>query len=137
LPEVSLVAILDADKEGFLRSETTLIQTMGRAARHIEGKVILYADEITRSMKQAMKEIERRKKIQAEYNQVHKINPQAIKKEIRDWLFAKKAEVASEFGLIRDVKLLQEEMYKAAKNLDFERAAELRDLIKKIKDAKD
>jgi len=137
LPEVSLVAILDADKEGFLRSETTLIQTMGRAARHMEGKVILYADEITKSMKQAMKEIERRKKIQADYNLLHKITPQAIKKEIRDWLFAKKAEVVSEFGLINDVKLLKEEMQKAAKNLDFERAAELRDLIKKIKGAKD
>ena len=137
LPEVSLVAILDADKEGFLRSETTLIQTMGRATRHIEGNVILYADKITKSMASAMQEIERRRKIQADYNRVHKIKPRAIKKEIRDWLFAKKAEVVSEFGLINDVKLLEEEMKIAAKNLDFERAVELRDLIKKIKNAKD
>ena len=80
---------------------------------------------------------ERRKKIQEDYNRMHKIVPQAIKKEIRDWLFAKKAEVVSEFGLINDIKLLREEMQKSAKNLDFERAAELRDLIKKIKSAKD
>ena len=137
LPEVSLVAILDADKEGFLRSETTLIQTMGRAARHIEGKVVLYADKITRSMELAIREIERRKKIQEDYNRIHKIVPRAIKKEIRDWLFAKKAEVVSEFGPINDIKLLRGEMQKSAKNLDFERAAELRDLIKKIKSAKD
>jgi len=137
LPEVSLVTILDADKEGFLRSETTLIQTMGRAARHIEGKVVLYADKITRSMELAIREIERRKKIQEDYNRIHKIVPRAIKKEIRDWLFAKKAEVVSEFGPINDIKLLRGEMQKSAKNLDFERAAELRDLIKKIKSAKD
>ncbi|MFH1714223.1 MAG: excinuclease ABC subunit UvrB [Candidatus Nealsonbacteria bacterium] len=133
LPEVSLVAILDADKEGFLRSETTLIQTMGRTARHQKGKVILYADKMTNSMKMAIKEINRRRKIQSDYNKKHKITPKAIFKEIRKWPFAKKEEIASEFSEIRDKKLLEKEMKTAANNLDFERAAELRDLIKKIK----
>ena len=134
LPEVSLVAILDADKEGFLRSETTLIQTMGRAARHIEGRVILYADKITFSMKKAIDEISRRRKIQERYNKKHKITPRQISKEIRDWPFAsKEKEVASEFWAIHDKKLLEKEMREAAKNLDFERAAEIRDLIKKLK----
>lgn len=133
LPEVSLVAILDADKEGFLRSETTLIQTMGRAARHIKGQVILYADKTTKSMKAAMKEIERRRKIQSEYNKKHNITPRPIVKAIREWAFAKKEEVMAEFWAIQDVKLLEKEMKTAAKSLDFERAAEIRDLIKKIK----
>ncbi len=132
LPEVSLVAILDADKEGFLRSETTLIQTMGRAARHKEGSVILYADKITLSMKKALAEIERRKKIQIKYNKDHKITPTAIKKGIRKWMFSQKEEISSEFSEIRDKKLLEKEMREAAKNLDFERAAEIRDLIKRI-----
>ncbi|MFH1462717.1 MAG: excinuclease ABC subunit UvrB [bacterium] len=133
LPEVSLVAILDADKEGFLRSETTLIQTMGRAARHKAGQVILYADKITKSMKGAIKEVERRRKIQAEYNKKHKITPQPIKKEIRDWPFAKKEQILSEFAVVQDLKLLEKEMKLAAKNLDFERAAQLRDLLKETK----
>ena len=133
LPEVSLVAILDADKEGFLRNETTLIQTMGRAARHIQGRVILYADKETMSMKNAIREINRRRKIQEDYNKKNKITPQAIIKDIRDWGFSKKEDVDSEFGLVHDRKLLEKEMKQAAKNLDFERAAELRDLIKKIK----
>jgi len=134
LPEVSLVAILDADKEGFLRSETTLIQTMGRAARHIEGHVILYADKITTSIKKAIEEIERRRKIQKEYNKKHKITPSPIVKEIREWTFGKKEkDTAWEFSHIQDVKLLEKEMKKAADNLDFERAALLRDLIKKLK----
>jgi len=90
LPEVSLVAILDADKEGFLRNETTLIQTMGRAARHKEGHVIMYADQITGSMKSAVKEILRRRKIQKDYNKKHNISPQPIVKEIRDWPFVDK-----------------------------------------------
>lgn len=133
LPEVVLVAILDADKEGFLRSETTLIQTMGRAARHPKGHVILYADKITGSMKRAIKEIERRRNIQADYNRKHKIIPQPIIKPIRDWPFStKKKEVISEFELVRDKKLLEKEMKEAARNLDFERAAEIRDLIKKM-----
>jgi excinuclease ABC subunit B len=134
LPEVALVAILDADKEGFLRSETTLIQTMGRAARHPEGKVILYADKITRSMKMAIEEVKRRRKIQKAYNQKYKITPQPIKKEIRDWPFiSKEKEIEQEFLIIKDIELLEKEMKKAAKNLDFERAAQLRDLIKEIK----
>ncbi len=134
LPEVSLVAILDADKEGFLRSETTLIQTMGRATRHEAGRVILYADTITTSMKKAINEIERRRKIQIIYNKKYKIVPRPIVKEIRDWPFAnKEKEVTSEFWVIRDKKILEREMKIAAKNLDFERAAEIRDLIKKIK----
>jgi excinuclease ABC subunit B len=134
LPEVALVAILDADKEGFLRSKTTLIQTMGRAARHIEGHVILYADTQTKSIKGAVEEINRRRKIQEEYNKKNTITPKAITKEIRDWPFAKKEkEVMSEFWMINDKKTLEKEMKEAAKNLDFERAAEIRDLIKKLK----
>ena len=134
LPEVALVAILDADKEGFLRSETTLIQTMGRAARHTEGRVILYADQITTSMKKAIDEVKRRRKIQQDYNKKHKIKPEPIIKEIRDWPFSlKEKEVVSEFLVIRDKKLLEKEMKVAAKNLDFERAAEIRDLLKKLK----
>ncbi len=137
LPEVSLVAILDADKEGFLRNETTLIQTMGRAARHPEGKAILYADTITFSIKNAIAEIKRRKKIQQEYNEKHHITPQPIVKEIRKWGFADAKEIATaEFGPIKDIKLLEKEMRQAAGNLDFERAAQIRDLIKRIKDDK-
>ena len=132
LPEVSLVAILDADKEGFLRNETTLIQIMGRAARHLEGRIILYADKITKSMKTAIKEINRRRKIQEEYNKKHKIIPKPIIKEIREWGFGKKEDIISELWLVQDKKLLEREMKKAAQNLDFERAAEIRDLIKKI-----
>jgi excinuclease ABC subunit B len=134
LPEVALVAILDADKEGFLRNKTTLIQTMGRAARHTEGKAILYADQITFSMEQAIKEVERRKKIQRAYNEKHHITPQPILKDIRAWGFADKQEIAAaEFGPIQDIKLLEKEMKEAAKNLDFERAAQIRDVIKKLK----
>ena len=133
LPEVALVAILDADKEGFLRSETTLIQTMGRAARHPEGKAILYADTITFSMKNAIAEIARRKKIQQEYNEKNRITPQAVVKDIRAWGFADAKEIATaEFGPIQDRKLLEKEMKQAAANLDFERAAQIRDLIKDI-----
>ena len=132
LPEVALVAILDTDKEGFLRSETTLIQTMGRAARHIEGQVILYADTITFSMKKAIEEVSRRRKIQEKYNKKHRTTPQPIIKEIRDWPFTlREKEITSEFGFVQDLKLLEKEMKIAAKNLDFERAAEIRDLIKK------
>lgn len=133
LPEVELVAILDADKEGFLRSKTTLIQTMGRAARHINGRIILYADKITKSMNSAIKEVERRRNIQIEYNKKHQITPKPITKEIRAWPFtSKKENVLTEFWIIRDKKLLEKEMKKAARNLDFERAAEIRDLIKKL-----
>jgi len=134
LPEVALIAILDADKEGFLRSETTLIQTMGRAARHLEGQVILYADKVTKSMAAAIKEIKRRRKIQLEYNKKHKITPKPILKPIREWPFIQREkEIASEFWMIRDEKILEKEMKEAARNLDFERAAEIRDLIRKVK----
>jgi len=132
LPEVALIAILDADKEGFLRNKTTLIQTMGRAARHKDGRVILYADKTTGSMTQAIDEINRRRKIQEDYNKEHGITPQAIIKDIRDWGFSKKEDVESEFALIHDKKILDKEMKEAVKNLDFERAAELRDLIDKL-----
>ena len=133
LPEVALVAILDADKEGFLRNETTLIQTMGRAARHTNGRIILYADKVTGSMKNAIAEIERRRKIQEDYNKKHNITPQAIVKDIRDWGFSKKEDIAEEFEIIHDRKLLEREMKTAAKNLDFERAADIRNLISKLK----
>ncbi len=137
LPEVTLVAILDADKEGFLRNETTLIQTMGRAARHQEGHVVLYADKKTGSMKRAIKEVERRRKIQQDYNKKHQIVPKAIVKEIRNWPFiSKEKQIGSEFAIIQDAKLLEKEMTEAAGNLDFERAAEIRDLIKQIKNDK-
>ncbi|HCM36615.1 MAG TPA: excinuclease ABC subunit B [Candidatus Wildermuthbacteria bacterium] len=133
LPEVALVAILDADKEGFLRNETTLIQTMGRAARHPEGKAILYADTLTFSLKNAIKEIERRKRIQETYNKKYRIIPQPVRKDIRPWGFADaKATTVAEFGPIKDIELLQREMRDAARNLDFERAAQIRDLIKKL-----
>jgi len=133
LPEVSLVAILDADKEGFLRNETTLIQIMGRAARHSEGSIILYADKKTKSIKKAIKEINRRRKIQEDYNKKHNITPRAINKEVKNWEFSQKEkQIASEFMIIKDKKLLEKEMKKAAKSLDFERAAEIRDLIKRL-----
>lgn len=143
LPEVSLVAILDADKEGFLRNETTLIQTMGRAARHLDGRVILYADKTTFSMKSAINEINRRRKIQMAYNKKNNITPKTIISGIRDWGFSKplgypseQESIAEEFFAIHDLKLLEKEMKIAAKNLDFERAAEIRDLIKKTKNKK-
>jgi len=132
LPEVSLVAILDADKEGFLRNETTLIQTMGRAARHLQGRVILYADKKTFSMEKAINEINRRRKIQEDYNKKNKITPKTIVTDIRDWGFSKGEDIADEFGPVHDKKLLEKEMREAAKNLDFERAAEIRDLIDKL-----
>jgi len=134
LPEVGLVAILDADKEGFLRNETTLIQTMGRASRNIAGRVILYADRITGSMKGALNEIERRRKIQINYNKKHNIKPGAIIKEIKDWqIKSKEKQVEAEFETIFDVKILEQEMKMAADSLDFERAVQLRDLINKLK----
>jgi excinuclease ABC subunit B len=137
LPEVALIGILDADKEGFLRSATTLIQIMGRAARHPEGHCILYADKITKSMKEAIKEVERRRKTQMEYNKKYGISPKPIVKPIREWPFAKKEkEIEAEFWMIKDEKLLEEEMREAAKNLDFERAAQIRDLLRKIKGLK-
>lgn len=133
LPEVSLVAILDADKEGFLRNEITLIQTMGRAARHTEGKVILYADKITASMKKAIKEVQRRRKIQEDYNKKQGIMPRSIQKEIGSWPFGEqKEEIPTEFAYIQDIAILKKEMKEAVRRWDFERAAQIRDLIQKI-----
>nr|WP_317331200.1 excinuclease ABC subunit UvrB [uncultured Romboutsia sp.] len=144
IPEVSLVAILDADKEGFLRSETSLIQTIGRAARNSEGKVIMYADKITRSMESAINETKRRREIQMLYNEEHNITPTTIKKKVRDTIEA--TVVADEetiYGIketdnIEEIKeniaALQAEMMEAAQNLQFERAAELRDKIKQLEE---
>jgi excinuclease ABC subunit B len=136
LPEVSLIAILDADKEGFLRNVTTLIQTMGRAARHLNGRAILYADKITFSMQTAINEINRRRKIQENYNKKNNITPTTIISGIRDWGFSKKEDIDEEFWAVHDKKLLEKEMKIAAKNLDFERAAEIRDLIDKLETKK-
>lgn len=145
IPEVALVAILDADKEGFLRSETSMIQTIGRAARNAESKVVMYADSITGSMDRAIKETERRRKIQMDYNKEHGIIPKTIKKDVRDVIGS--IMVTEEFeayevdstGLSENdkAKLIKEytdEMKDAAKNLQFERAAELRDMIKKLEE---
>lgn len=145
LPEVSLVAIFDADKEGFLRSERSLIQTAGRAARNINGEVILYADTITRSMKKALDETERRRKIQSAYNKKMKITPETVKSEIKDILSSiyesdyftvpMAAEEKAEYELSDDtIKKLDAEMKEAAKTLDFEKAAQIRDRIKELKD---
>lgn len=143
LPEVSLVAILDADKEGFLRSESSLIQTIGRAARHVEGKVIMYADQITESMEKAISETNRRREIQEAYNKEHNITPRSVSKEISQGLRAiiPEKEEATSLDLKRIpkeelpslIKELQSQMQLAAANLDFELAATLRDQIEEIK----
>ena len=145
LPEVSLVAILDADKEGFLRSDTSLIQTIGRAARNANGKVIMYADNITDSMKRAIEETKRRREIQQKYNVEHNITPQTIKKTIKNMIETTKvAETAAKYTNKQGRKLspkdkldlidkLQQEMQAAAKNLQFELAANLRDMIIELK----
>jgi len=159
LPEVSLVAILDADKEGFLRSRTSLIQTMGRAARHSEGRVVMYADHITASMRNAIEEVNRRRQIQTEYNTAHNITPQTIVKAIRERIVEKidsepvKLDPKSILSghsldasdidlsqvtqlvpsdLSRLIRLMDKQMKRAAKNLDFELAAKLRDKILEI-----
>ncbi len=143
IPEVSLVAILDADKEGFLRSETSLIQTVGRAARNAEGKVIMYADEVTSAMKSAIDETERRRKIQAEYNEKHGITPKTIVKAVHDVIeISKKEEETtgkkrSKTDTAKLVAQLTKEMQKAARALDFELAAELRDRIRELTDKKE
>ncbi|MCD4811771.1 excinuclease ABC subunit UvrB [bacterium] len=143
LPEVSLVLILDADKEGFLRSKTSLVQTIGRAARHVEGRVILYADKETDSMRYAIEETNRRREYQMEYNKEHGITPKSIEKEIRDSLVEK--EKLEDRSVEFDIKALSEKqkrllikdldskMLFAASNLQFEKAADLRDRIKDIK----
>jgi len=148
IPEVSLVAILDADKEGFLRSARSLIQTCGRAARNVGGHVIMYADTITGSMKTCIDETNRRRTIQTEYNREHNITPQTIKKNIRSILESVEerdyvavplvAEPLEEYVAKEDVakavKKMRKEMLAAAKELDFEKAARLRDKIKKLED---
>jgi excinuclease ABC subunit B len=149
LPEVSLVAILDADKEGFLRSQSSLIQTIGRAARHLEGSVIMYADQTTASMRVAIDETNRRRHIQEEYNARHGITPVGIKKEVRALAErlrpggAAAAAGAAESGLgigaipadeaARLIKDLESQMRHAAKDLEFERAAALRDQIVELR----
>ena len=146
LPEVSLVVILDADKEGFLRSRTSLIQTTGRAARHIEGRVIMYADTVTKSMNAAIEETDRRRKVQESYNKKHSITPETIQKAIRDIgdrlkEFQPEVNDTRELDLTkvpddqirRLIKDLTNEMLNAAKEMDFERAAILRDQMLEIK----
>ena len=143
LPEVSLVVILDADKEGFLRSETSMIQTIGRAARNVNGRVIMYADRITNSMDIAIKETDRRRKIQNDYNIKHNITPKSVKKDIREIITATKVAESEEFFKDGDYSItnyesfileLENEMLKAADSLEFERAASIRDEIKKLKE---
>ena len=153
MPEVSLVAVLDADKEGFLRSETSLIQTIGRAARHLHGKAILYADKITGSMKRAIDETERRRAKQVAHNEAHGITPRSIQKSVQDILetgvpgapgmpqrYAKVADEMAEYAgmsaaqLQKKVKAMEEQMYRHARNLEFEEAAHLRDEIRKIQE---
>jgi len=139
IPEVSLVAILDADKEGFLRSERSLIQTIGRAARNTEGKVIMYADELTESMEKAIGETNRRRKIQQEYNEKHGITPTTINKSVRDAIsITKVEEIQEKYKLSKDESIediiakLTDEMLKHASLMEFEKAAELRDKIKEL-----
>jgi excinuclease ABC subunit B len=141
LPEVSLVAILDADKEGFLRSETSLIQTIGRAARNVRGKVILYADSITGSMKRAIDETNRRRKIQTEYNKKYHITPKTIEKNIKSIIDHEINPVpVSDFTLLESledlngyVKQKEKEMKDAARNMEFEKAAVIRDEIRELR----
>ena len=147
IPEITLVAILDADKEGFLRSETSLIQTIGRAARNSEGHVIMYADTMTDSMKRAIDETNRRRKIQKEYNEEHGITPQTIKKAVRDLIAVSKAIAETENQMVKDpesmtrgeltalIKKVEKQMRSAAADLNFEQAAELRDKMIELKKA--
>ena len=138
------MAILDADKEGFLRSETSLIQTMGRAARNVNGKVIMYADNITDSMQRAMDETARRRDIQMRYNKEHSIVPQPVKKEIRDVIDIHKggvekkssAKKLSPSDINKEIQRLTAEMQAAAKALNFEQAAVIRDMIIQLKTQK-
>jgi len=151
LPEVSLIGILDADKIGFLRSATSLIQIIGRAARHVNGKVLMYADRVSEAMKRAIEETERRRRIQAEYNRTHGITPTSISKSIQDLLVRRKEEkqglarfdlelIEQQYNILVPkqrqalVKRLEEEMIELAKDLEFERAAVLRDEIRRLKE---
>ena len=145
IPEISLVAILDADKEGFLRSETSLIQTVGRAARNADGHVIMYADTITDSMRKAIDETERRRKAQQAYNEAHGITPQTIRKAVRDLItisreitkeeqqFEKDPESMNRKELEKLIKDTEKQMRRAAADLNFEAAAELRDRMVTLK----
>ncbi|MBR5048545.1 MAG: UvrB/UvrC motif-containing protein, partial [Erysipelotrichaceae bacterium] len=146
IPEVSLVVILDADKEGFLRSERSLIQTIGRAARNENGRVIMYGDSITDSMRAAIDETNRRRGIQQKYNEENGIVPRTIKKEIREAIHSRETHEMALKYMSRKMKKsgtqqqellarLEKEMREAARILDFERAAELRDMILEIKSA--
>ena len=149
IPEITLVAILDADKEGFLRSETSLIQTVGRAARNADGRVIMYADTITDSMRKAIDETERRRHIQQEYNEAHNITPTTIKKAVRDLIaisktasesgrdFEKDIESMNRRELEKLIKELTKKMHKAAADLNFEEAAQIRDRITEIRKTMD
>ena len=144
IPEVSLVAILEADREGFLRSETSLIQTIGRAARNEEGKAILYADRITESMRRAIEETKRRREIQKEYNEKHGIKPRSVQKPVKDLLAIEDLDyvklptsipkdVSSEKDILKKIDKLEREMWEAAKRWEFEKAAKLRDQIRELK----
>ena len=143
IPEISLVAILDADKEGFLRSETSLIQTIGRAARNAQGRVIMYADTMTDSMRMAIEETNRRRAVQEAYNEEHHITPQTIKKAVRDLIsISKKADIAeaqkdpesmSRRELEKWIQETEKKMRKAAADLNFEAAVELRDQMIRLK----
>jgi excinuclease ABC subunit B len=150
LPEVSLVAILDADKEGFLRSETSLVQTIGRAARNVDGTVLMYADSVTDSMRAAIGETQRRRQIQLAYNAEHGIDPQTIRKQVTDILLSLRGEEAGVASakeerrvavpgdipteeLARLIQGLEEEMHQAAKELRFEYAARLRDEVHELR----
>jgi excinuclease ABC subunit B len=151
MPEVSLVAILDADKEGFLRSDNSLIQTIGRAARHINGRAILYADRVTGSMQRAMEETSRRRAKQVEYNIEHGITPRGIQKSVSDIMEGARSAAPTPAGrkrgkgetaaltdlrpeaIVRQIKKLEAEMFKRARNLEFEQAAKLRDEIDSLK----
>jgi len=145
IPEISLVAILDADKEGFLRSETSLIQTIGRAARNVDGHVIMYADQMTDSMRTAIEETNRRRAIQQKYNEEHNITPQTIQKAVRDLIsiskvidkkelkFEKDPESMNRQELEKLIKEVEKKMKKAAADLNFEEAAGLRDQMAELK----
>jgi excinuclease ABC subunit B len=149
MPEVSLVAILDADKEGFLRSSRSLIQTIGRAARNLRGKAILYADKVTNSMKVAIDETDRRRAKQVEYNTLHGIVPQSIQREIMDVMESARTDVSAEKALqesgaalsmlsavqlARRLNELESQMFKHAQNLEFEQAAQCRDEMTQLKE---
>ena len=145
IPEITLVAILDADKEGFLRSETSLIQTIGRAARNSEGRVLMYADVMTDSMRMAIDETERRRALQEAYNQEHGITPKTIQKSVRDLISISKAVAQTESQLEKDpesmskkeleklIQKVEKQMKVAAADLNFEQAAQLRDKMIELK----